>query len=326
MILFLSRFVMAEESMLEWTVGEGEAGQRLDRFLAAKMPEQSRTQIQNLIKQGEVTVDGMRVKPGYRLSTGNTVVARVPVVEDTALVAQRIPLDIIYEDEDVVVVNKPAGMVVHPAPGHEAGTLVNALLAHFPELAGFIETDEETARRPGIVHRLDKQTSGLIVVAKHEAARRFLQGQFKQRKVRKTYVALLEGRLQPPDGIIEAPIGRDPKDRKRMAVRQRGGRPARTVYHLIEYFDDYTLVTVQPVTGRTHQIRVHLAAIGHPVVGDRVYGYRRQRSGLRRQFLHAWKLALTLPSGEMREFVAPLPPDLRDALITLAGRVPEELS
>ncbi len=316
---------MTDECVVERTIDEENAGQRIDKFLAAEILDRSRAQIQDLIKEGRVTVLGVPVKPSYRLTAGDIVVARVPAAEEAGLVPQQLPLDVIYQDDDVVVVNKPAGMVVHPAPGHEAGTLVNALLARFPELAGLAGGDEESARRPGIVHRLDKQTSGLILVAKHAAAQRFLQRQFKQRKVQKTYIALVEGRLQPPDGIIDAPIGRHPQHRKRMAVVQRGGRPAKTIYHLVDYMNDYSLVSVQPITGRTHQIRVHLAAIDHPVVGDRVYGYRRQRPGVGRQFLHAWKLALTLPSGKGHEFVAPLPADLHEALVRLAGRVPEEL-
>lgn len=317
---------MGNEGVVKREIGEDDAGQRIDKFLATEIPDRSRSQIQELIKEGLVTIQGTRVKPSYRLVAGDIVVARVPPEEAVELVPQRLPLDVIYEDGDVVVVNKPAGLVVHPAPGHEIGTLVNALLAHFPELAGLTEEEEEAAHRPGIVHRLDKQTSGLILVAKHEAARRFLQRQFRQRKVKKTYVALVEGRLQPPDGIIDAPIGRDPQHRQRMAVLQRGGRPAQTVYHLIEYLNDYSLVSVQPITGRTHQIRTHFAAIDHPVVGDRVYGYRRQRLDIGRQFLHAWKLALTLPSGEAREFIAPLPADLRQVLMNLAGRIPPQLT
>lgn len=316
---------MADERIVEREIDEEAAGQRIDKFLAAEIPGRSRSQIQDLIDDGLVTVLGATVKPSYRLRAGDIVVARVPPEEEVELVPQPIPLDIIYEDDNVVVVNKPAGMVVHPAPGHEAGTLVNALLAHVAEVAELAVSGEGAGRRPGIVHRLDKQTSGLIIVAKHEEARRFLQRQFKRRQVEKTYVALVEGQLQPPRGIIDAPIGRDPQHRQRMAVLSRGGRAARTVYHLVEYLNDYSLLSVRPITGRTHQIRVHFAAIDHPLVGDHLYGYRRQRLDIGRQFLHAWKLALTLPSGEAREFVAPLSADLREVLVDLAGRVPAEL-
>lgn len=317
---------MADERVMQRQVGEGEAGQRIDRFLANQIPDRSRAQIQALIKAGRVTVLGTAVKPSYRLAAGDVVVIRVPTTRETEPVPQPLPLSIIYEDDDVVVVDKPAGMVVHPAPGHDAGTLVNALLARFPELAGLGREEDETSHRPGIVHRLDRQTSGVMLVAKHEVAWRYLQRLFKQREVQKTYLALVEGRLQPPHGIVDAPIGRHRQHRQRMAVRQRGGRPARTIYHLIEYLDDCSLVSVQPITGRTHQIRVHFAALGHPVVGDRVYGFRRKRPGVGRQLLHAWKLKLSLPSGEVREFVAPLPADIRQVLVELAGRVPEEVS
>lgn len=316
---------MTDDRVVERTIDEEDAGQRIDKFLAAVIPDRSRVRIQEMIKEGRVTVRGALVRPSYRLTPGDVVVAHVSLEEDVELIPQPMPLHVIYEDDDVAAVNKPAGMVVHPAPGHKAGTLANALLARFPELAGLAEGEEEPSRRPGIVHRLDKQTSGLILVAKHEAARQFLQRQFKERGVQKTYVALVEGRLQPPNGVIDAPIGRHPYHRQRMSVVQRGGRPAQTVYYLIEYLNDYSLISAQPITGRTHQIRVHLAAIDHPVVGDGVYGYRRQRLSIDRQFLHAWKLALTLPSGEAHEFIAPLPADLRQVLVNLAGRDPEEL-
>ena len=316
---------MATEQQYVFEIDETTAGQRLDKFLADHIPDRSRSQIQDLIKEGLVRVMGRVVKPSYRLEAGDVVVAHVPEVEAVRLTPEPIPLDILYEDQDLLVINKPAGMVVHPAPGHEAGTLVNALLTHVPEIARWLNQTTSDDHRPGIVHRLDKDTSGVVLVAKHPAAQRFLQEQFKQRKVEKTYVALVEGRLEPPQGIIDAPIGRDPQHRQRMRVLQRGGRPAQTVYQVVQHLDDVSLVYVQPLTGRTHQIRVHLAAIGHPVVGDRVYGFRRQRLPLERQFLHAWKLALTLPSGEYREFVAPLPDDLRRVLEFLGARVPAEL-
>lgn len=316
---------MTDKRVVEREIDATQAGQRVDKFLATEIPDRSRSQIQDLIDEGLVTVLGTTVKPSYRLSAGDIVVARVPPEEDPELIAEAIPLDIRYEDDDLVVVNKPAGMVVHPAPGHPTGTLVNALLAHVPEIAEWAASGEEPARRPGIVHRLDKDTSGLILVAKHEEAQRFLQRQFKRRNVEKTYLALVEGRLQPPRGLIDAPIGRDPQHRQRMAVASRGGRSAQTKYYLMAYLEDYSLVSVQPVTGRTHQIRVHFAAIDHPVVGDRVYGHRRQRLDIDRQFLHAWKLKLTLPSGQEREFVAPLPADVREVLVELTGGIPEEL-
>jgi 23S rRNA pseudouridine1911/1915/1917 synthase len=295
-----------------------EGGRRLDKYVAQMVPDLSRSRAQKLIEEGLVTVNGGNVKPSYRVEIGDLIAVRIPPPEPTEVKPEAIPLDIVYEDEDIIVVNKPAGMVVHPAYGHRTGTLVNAVLAHCPDLAGV-----EGGQRPGIVHRLDKDTSGLIIVAKHDAARRHLQRQFKRREVRKVYVALLEGRLEPAQGVIEAPIGRDKKRRKRMAVVE-GGREARTEYRVVEYFGGrpgkasrpYTLVEAEPKTGRTHQVRVHFASIGHPLAGDPVYGFRKQRlSGLRRQFLHARTLGFRLPgSGEYVELTAELPDDLRVVL------------
>jgi len=303
------------ERIYEWQVDSETEGERIDRFVAQRVPDRSRSQIQALIREGRIRVDGVEVKPSYRLEAGERVVAEVPPIEPVVLEPQAIPLDIVYEDNDVLVVNKPAGLVVHPAPGHEEGTLVNALLAYDPELAR-AGTD-----RPGIAHRLDKGTSGLIIVARHPAALHYLQRAFAEREVEKVYLALVEGHLQPPKGLIDAPVGRDPRNRKKMAVLAKGGRPAQTAYHVLEHLDDYTLVEVQPLTGRTHQIRVHLAALGHPVVGDRVYGRRRQHLELEHPFLHAWKLRLKLPSGEERIFTAPLPPDLCRVLRALNSEI-----
>lgn len=293
-------------------------GERLDKALAAALPALSRSQIQRLIKEAYVTVEGRVVKPSTRLEPGDRVIVRLPPPQPTALVAEAIPLDIVYEDADILVVNKPAGMVVHPAHGHASGTLVNAVLAHCPELEGV-----GGEQRPGIVHRLDKDTSGLIVIAKNDRAHRELQRQFKAREVIKAYLALVEGRVSPQQGLIEAPIGRDPVHRQRMAV-VRNGRAAVTRYRVLETFPEYTLVEAEPVTGRTHQIRLHLAFIGHPVVGDRVYGRRRQRLSLNRHFLHAHRLTLTLPgTGERRTFIAPLPPELEKVLNGLSTRIKE---
>lgn len=289
-------------------------GERLDKALAAALPDLSRSQIQRLIKDAYVTVGGQVVKPSYRLAPGDRVTVRLPPPQPTALVAEAIPLDIVYEDADILVVNKPAGMVVHPAHGHTSGTLVNAVLAHCPALEGV-----GGEQRPGIVHRLDKDTSGLIVIAKNDRAHRELQRQFKAREVAKAYLTLVEGRVSPQQGLIEAPIGRDPVQRQRMAV-VRNGREAVTRYTVLETFPEYTLVEAEPVTGRTHQIRLHLAFIGHPVVGDRVYGRRKQRLELSRYFLHAHRLTLALPgTGERRTFIAPLPPELEAVLAELRG-------
>jgi 23S rRNA pseudouridine1911/1915/1917 synthase len=304
------------EKTIELRVSEG--GQRLDKYVAQVVPGLSRSRAQKLIEEGLVTVNGGMAKPSYRVEVGDLIVVHVPPPEPMEIEPQAIPLDIVYEDEQIIVVNKPAGMVVHPAYGHRTGTLVNAVLAHCPHLAR-----AEGDPRPGIVHRLDKDTSGLIIVAKNDAARRHLQRQFKRREVKKVYVALLEGRLEPARGVIEAPIGRDKKRRKRMAVVE-GGRQARTEYRVAEYFAGgtgkvsrlYTLVEAQPATGRTHQVRVHFASIGHPLAGDPVYGFRKQHlSSLHRQFLHAQTLGFRLPgSDQYVELTAELPDDLRVVL------------
>ncbi|MDO8612395.1 MAG: RluA family pseudouridine synthase, partial [Dehalococcoidia bacterium] len=274
-------------------------GERLDVFLSRAVADLSRSQARRLIDDGLVTVDGTPERPSYRLPGGARVTATLPPVEDAEPAAERIPLTIIYQDEDVIVVDKPAGLTVHPAPGHPSGTLVNALLALAPELA-----DLRDRVRPGIVHRLDRDTSGLLVVARNERARDDLIRQMKQREVSKTYLALVQGVPQPPQGTIEAPIGRHPRNRKKMAVVA-GGREAETRYRVREAVDGFALLEVEPVTGRTHQIRVHLAAIGHPVAGDSVYGKRSDLVG--RQFLHAWRLAFDLPSSGRRvEFESPL--------------------
>ena len=316
---------MMTERIIRLLAAEG--GQRVDKYIVKETPDLSRSVVQRLIKEGRVTVGGEATKPSYQVEAGDEIVVRVPPPEPMEVKPEAIPLDIVYEDDDIIVVNKSAGMVVHPAYGHRTGTLVNAVLAHCPDLVR-----AEDALRPGIVHRLDKDTSGLIIVAKNDSARRHLQRQFKRREVRKVYVALLEGHLEPLQGVVEAPIGRDKKRRKRMAVVE-GGREARTEYRVAEYFDGrvgkvsrpYTLVEAEPKTGRTHQVRVHFASIGHPLAGDSVYGFRRQRlSGLRRQFLHAQTLGFRLPgSDEYIELTAELPDDLRAVLAELRrlGRI-----
>lgn len=280
-----------------------EAGERLDRVLAARFPQLSRAQLQRLIRSGAITVNDAVVRPAYRLTPGDRITVTFP--EEPTVRPESLPLDIIYEDEYLLVVNKPAGMVVHPAARMVSGTLVNALLAHCSQVADVGGPD-----RAGIVHRLDRETSGLIVVAKNSEVHASLQRQFQRRLVRKTYVALVEGEVHPREGIVEVPIGRDPKDRTRMAVA-RTGRPAVTQYRVVEFFPQYTLLEVRPHTGRTHQIRVHLAWLGYPVVGDRVYGRRRQTLLPDRHFLHARELAFTHPiTGEKLVLSAPLPPEL----------------
>jgi 23S rRNA pseudouridine1911/1915/1917 synthase len=305
--------------MSECEIQVTEDGPRLDKFLAGRLGDLSRAAVQRLIDEGAVTVNGEGVKASYKVRAGDQVVAHLPAEEADDLVPEALPLEVVYEDAALLVVNKPAGLVVHPAPGHAHGTLVNAVLAHCPDLAGSGD------RRPGIVHRLDRDTSGLIVIAKNEKVRRALQRQFKERQVDKSYLALLDGHLQPGWGRIEAPLGRDPVHRQRMAVLP-GGREAITEYHVLERFahavgpaaGDYSLVEVEPQTGRTHQIRVHFASIGHPVVGDRVYGRRKVQLPVQRQFLHAQRLEFKHPTtGRGMNLEAPLADDLAAVLALL---------
>ena len=288
------------------------SGERLDTFIARRQPELSRSRVRHLVDEGLVTVDGKQAKPSVKMSNGAVVSVTVPPPVKMELEPEDIPLNIIYQDENVIVVDKPAGLTVHPAPGHPRGTLVNALLAACPDLRGIGGT-----LRPGIVHRLDKDTSGLIVVAKSDRASRALQTQLKEREVKKTYTTLVRGVPEPAEGMIDAPIGRNPKNRKKMAVVA-NGRDSQTKYSVIEVLADgkYALVEAKPITGRTHQIRVHMAAIKHPIVGDSVYGKRSDL--VDRQFLHASKLDFAMPVSQRRiEFESPLPDDLRQALVRL---------
>jgi len=295
------------------------SGERLDVFVVRRCPGLSRSLVQRLIREGRVTVGGRPGRAGQRLERGDRVVVRMPPEAPEPLRPEPIPLTIVYEDADLLVVDKSAGLTVHPAAGVRRGTLAAALLAYRPELAGVGGPE-----RPGIVHRLDRDTSGLLVVAKNEAARAALVRQWKEQQVEKGYLALVHGRLEPLQGVIDAPVGRDQRHRQRMAVVE-GGRAARTAYRVQRYLqggpsdrDVYSLVEVTPSTGRTHQIRVHFAALGHPLVGDRVYG--RPSAVLGRQFLHAHRLAFRHPvDGRLLEFESPLPDDLRQALERLAG-------
>jgi len=287
------------------------SGVRLDRFVGDKCPELSRTHAQKLIADGFVTVNGQAARASLKLNVGDRVGVVIPPEPPARLAPEDIPLNIVYEDADLLVVDKPAGLAVHPAPGHPGHTLVNAVLNYLPSLA-----DDADSLRPGIVHRLDKDTSGLILVAKNRVAQARLSDQFKSRSVAKSYLVLVKGKLTPASGVIEAAIGRDPRHRQRMAVVSRG-RQARTGYRVVRYVGDFTLLEITPETGRTHQIRVHLAAIGFPVVGDATYGVRSPY--LSRQFLHASKLGFRLPSSDRYvEFESPLPPDLQQALKALA--------
>lgn len=297
------------------------AGERLDKTLAEQHPELSRAQWQRLIADGLVLVNGKSAKGSLRLDGSESIEAEIPEPAESPLIAENIALDIRYEDQEIIVLNKPAGMVVHPAPGHPRGTLVNALLAHCPDLTGIGDT-----KRPGIVHRLDKDTSGLIVVAKNDSALRHLQAQFKGRTVSKQYTALVDGQLQPSTALIDAPIGRDPSQRKMMAVisadnpraKSTRSREAQTRYSVLNYFDGFSLVECSPLTGRTHQIRVHLAYVGFPIVGDKVYGRRKQRMPLDRHFLHASGLSFDRPADGVRlTFAAELPPELQTVVDSL---------
>lgn len=288
---------------------------RLDKFLVSQLPQFSRSRLQGLIRDGFVQVNAKTVtKTGTVLSPGQIVQIELPEIEPSGLIPEEIPLNVVFENQDLMVINKPAGMVVHPAAGHATGTLVHAALAHAPELEGI-----GGERRPGIVHRLDKDTSGLILVAKNERAHRWLQDQFRLRRVKKVYLALVDGFAPTPTGRIEAFIGRDPEHRKKMAiVSAQKGREAVTEYRVLETFANHSLIEAHPLTGRTHQIRLHLAFLGCPIVGDNIYGHRNSSLELQRHFLHAAQLTIQLPGEtQPRTFEAELPPELADLLTSL---------
>ncbi len=292
-----------------------EQPQRLDKFLVTCLPELSRTRIQNLIKDGNVLVNGeIPHKAGQILEGRISILVELPITQASDLVPEAIPLDIIFENDDLMVVNKPAGMVVHPAAGHSSGTLVHAALAHAPQIEGI-----GGEQRPGVVHRLDKNTSGLILLAKNDRSHRWLQDQFRLREISKVYIALVDGHPPTPEGKIDAPIGRDIRMRKKMAiVSPQKGRQAVSEYHTLETFAEHTLLEVHPVTGRTHQIRLHLAFLGCPVAGDTVYGRKSSTIPLERHFLHATSLTFCLPGESTpRTFTAPLPLELQEAIQTL---------
>ena len=292
-----------------------EINERLDKFVASRLDHLSRSYIQQLVEQGNVLVDGVPRRRTFKMTPGEVITVTVPEPESEEILPEAIPLDIVYEDADLLVIDKPAGMVVHPAPGHPRGTLVNALVAHAPEIA------VGGTNRPGIVHRLDKDTSGLIVVAKTDRGRTSLVRQWNAGEVFKEYVALVRGVIQEENAVIDVPIGRDPVQRNRMAAVS-GARSAVSRFTVRERFLESTLVDVVIETGRTHQIRVHFAYIGHPVVGDAVYNPATGPFGgsgaiVARQFLHAAKLGFQLPNGKEMLFEASLPPDLRNALDVL---------
>lgn len=304
---------MAEIREFKYT---GEEMPRLDKFLTDSLVDFSRVQAQGFIDESKVKVNGqVRTKAALRLNTGDLIQVEVPEVVPEELLGEDQPLDLIYEDDNVLVVNKPAGMVVHPGAGNLTGTLVNAAVAHFPALK-----DVGEQGRPGVVHRLDKDTSGVIILAKTEVAYHHLVRQFKSRKTEKTYLALVDGAPPTPTGRIEANIHRDERFRQKMAVAYEGkGRRAVSEYSTVKNFSDHTLLEVKPLTGRTHQIRVHLAYLGASVAGDQIYGRRKSSIPGARFFLHAEKLKIELPGGEIREFTAPLPKELKEILTQLEG-------
>jgi len=286
--------------------------ERLDHYLVDCLPGLSRARLQGLIKDGCVLVNGIPAKKsGQTIGHAALVEVRIPPAVPSTLVGEDIPLDIIFENDDLIVVNKPAGMVVHPAAGHSTGTLVHAVLGYDPEMEGI--GGEE---RPGVVHRLDKDTSGLIVLAKNDHAHHWLQDQFRLRSVEKTYLALVDGKPPTPSGRVEAAIGRDPSHRKRMAVVNAArGRESSSEYKTVESFREHTLLEFHPLTGRTHQIRLHCSFLGCPIVGDEVYGRKNPSIKIGRHFLHASKLKITLPDEKRpRQFEAPLPGELQNVL------------
>jgi 23S rRNA pseudouridine1911/1915/1917 synthase len=288
---------------------------RLDHFLVESLPDFSRARLQGLIKDGLVRVDGLPAKKsGQMLQPGALVEVRLPPPRPTGLMGEDIPLNVLFENDDLLVINKPAGMVVHPAVGHRSGTLVHAVLGYSPDLQGV--GGEE---RPGVVHRLDKETSGLILLAKNDRAHRWLQDQFRLRRVEKVYLALVDGRPPTPNGRVQAPIGRDRSHRKKMAVLPEGkGREAVSEYRTLETFSSHTLLEFHPLTGRTHQIRLHCAFLGCPIVGDEIYGRKKATIPIGRHFLHAYRLKVTLPGeARARTFEAALPEELSRVLDAL---------
>ncbi len=316
-------------------VDETQSAERLDVFVSSCTPECSRSRFAFLIRRGVIQVNGATQKPGYRVRTGDRICGFIPPPEPSKCLPEAIPIDIIYADHHLIIVNKPAGMVVHPAPGHYSGTLVNALLHHFPELQR-VEED----LRPGVVHRLDKDTSGVLVIAKTIACREDLLKQFQTRTIQKQYLALVYGKPKADSGKISLPIGRHPRDHKRMSTISRKGRQAETIWHVRERFNGISFLEIDLKTGRTHQIRVHLTSMHHPIVGDPVYGDRkgkrtvglfdgdspgetdliRRIKSIQRQMLHARRIKLIHPaSGKEVSFTAPLPADMAE-LIEILGK------
>lgn len=291
-------------------------GERLDSYLAKELDQVSRSFMQKLIKEGLVQVNEKLVKPSYIVEEGDYIKVEFPKPKKLEIIPEDIPLDIIFQDKDIVIINKPQDMVVHPAPGNYSGTLVNGLLFHIDTLSSI-----NGVIRPGIVHRLDKDTSGLLVVAKNDKAHRFLSEELKERKIKRSYISLVHGVLKSDEGTIDAPIGRHPKDRKKMAVTSKNSKEAISHYKVLDRYDNYTLVEVDLKTGRTHQIRVHMAHINYPIVGDPVYSRGKNEFGLDKQMLHAYKLGFIHPSTkEYMEFKADLPLYFKNIIKTLENK------
>lgn len=305
-----------EETTFEWVVEAASKKDRIDKYVKARLGEDiSRSQIQLWIESEDITVNGDAVKANYKLAEGDRIALLIPEAEAVEIEPEDIPLDVYYEDADVIVVNKPRGMVVHPAPGHSSGTLVNALMHHCKDLSGI-----NGELRPGIVHRIDKDTSGLLMAAKNDKAHASLAAQLKEHTVTRKYFALVHGNVNHDQGTVDAPIGRDPHDRKMYTVQERNSKHAVTHFHVVERFGDYTLLELKLETGRTHQIRVHMKFIGHPLVGDPMYG-RSKGIKMEGQALHAAVLGFIHPgTGEYMEFAAPIPEDMEHVLHSLRNR------
>ncbi|WP_454053822.1 RluA family pseudouridine synthase [Clostridium sp. Marseille-Q7071] len=297
----------------ELEVKEDDINKRLDVFISEKLEDKSRSYVQGLIEEAKVKVNEKLKKSNYKLKLNDLVIVEVPEVTTLEIEKEDIPLDILYEDNDIIVINKPQDMVVHPAPGNYSGTLVNALLYHCNDLSGI-----NGVVRPGIVHRIDKDTSGILVIAKNDNAHSKLAEQLKEHSMTRTYYALVEGRLKEDSGTINAPIGRHPMERIKMAVVKNNGKEAITHYKVLERFNHYTLVKCNLETGRTHQIRVHMAYIGHPLVGDIVYGFKKQKFKSQGQVLHAKELGFIHPTtNEYMKFTSNIPKYFEDLLENL---------
>ncbi|WP_079910467.1 RluA family pseudouridine synthase [Paenibacillus sp. 32352] len=306
------------ESTLEWIAGAEDRGERIDKFITESLEEDvSRTQVQQWIKDGHLTVNGATVKANYKIAEGDRLLLTIPEPEELNLEPEPILLEVVYEDSDVIVVNKPRGLVVHPAPGHYSGTLVNALLYHCKDLSGI-----NGVMRPGIVHRIDKDTSGLLMAAKNDLAHVSLAAQLKEHSVNRKYLAVVHGNVAHDNGTIDAPIGRDPHDRKLYTVTDKNSKHAVTHFVVLERFGDFTLLELKLETGRTHQIRVHMKFIGHPLAGDPAYGpVKSKHVGMDGQALHAAVLGFVHPrTGEHLQFEAELPEDMQHLLHVLKNR------